>query len=671
MLSVFYGSAFRNLQEYLFNLLDDVYNIQDLAKYVHHKQIKLHNAFLKCGGGRLPRDSCEHISHLLEEAEKRIAFGERSRISTRTALERSVVQDGLVPISSGSFLSGSGVYVDDFTPRSTDQEGRNKLGSRLKMYDMTSQLENNLVKQNAELRVRNDLLQADYQDLKFRLGSQVGQLTIKFEGAEESLRSAIFENHRLRGQLSESQTTVGSRPSMHMLCDSVGALSDALYQKESDLDNLRGSIVPHADLPTSVVDFAPSRQFSISELKFSEDSSPHRPRLVGSDEEIRPINLVAGAFSRSSSCHPAASPTLSILNNSVNVGSPDHPGTAEVVCRDQSLFSDPNALFVTKPTRQEQSVLQSRDAHKARPNDRDPDLFSGDAPASILELIAYSSSQDKDSGLSEPGIDASEQRTTLTRTPTLIHLPADMTPRDGLDVSGTSDIHIHAHTVVLPPRPTFMNHSSTQSGHSAPVIPRRTASMPSINALTVMQASDEFVEGLQRRNEEAKQTLSRLVVVAAEPVAQSIQEQSAADYYEDVLPFNECYEFAEEIGKGTFGTVYKAYRRRKVDMSLSPLVAIKVVYRDRLSPGDEELIRRENHVMCLLNKHVCHKNVIKFFDFYEDTSAFFMVLELIQGGELFDRLVKKVYYSEKEARDLVQVLLSAMKHCHDHDVVHR
>ena len=46
-------------------------------------------------------------------------------------------------------------------------------------------------------------------------------------------------------------------------------------------------------------------------------------------------------------------------------------------------------------------------------------------------------------------------------------------------------------------------------------------------------------------------------------------------------------------------------------------------------------------------------------------------MELVAGGELFDRIVAKTQYTEKEARDLVKVFLGAMAYMHDHGVVHR
>ena len=49
----------------------------------------------------------------------------------------------------------------------------------------------------------------------------------------------------------------------------------------------------------------------------------------------------------------------------------------------------------------------------------------------------------------------------------------------------------------------------------------------------------------------------------------------------------------------------------------------------------------------------------------------YFLLERVHGGELFDRIIKKKFYNEKEARDLAVVILKALKHCHDHKIAHR
>lgn len=96
-------------------------------------------------------------------------------------------------------------------------------------------------------------------------------------------------------------------------------------------------------------------------------------------------------------------------------------------------------------------------------------------------------------------------------------------------------------------------------------------------------------------------------------------------------------------------------------------VAIKVIPRANLKPATEAGIRREAEIL----RHLHHKNIVKSYDFVESDTHLNVVLERIDGGELFDRIIKKKFYNEKEARDLAVVMLKAIKHCHDHKIVHR
>ena len=66
-----------------------------------------------------------------------------------------------------------------------------------------------------------------------------------------------------------------------------------------------------------------------------------------------------------------------------------------------------------------------------------------------------------------------------------------------------------------------------------------------------------------------------------------------------------------------------------------------------------------------------HPNIVRLIDFYDEPSQYLIAMEYLEGGELFDRIVKKAYYNEKEARDLAQIFLSAVKYMHDRNVVHR
>ena len=75
--------------------------------------------------------------------------------------------------------------------------------------------------------------------------------------------------------------------------------------------------------------------------------------------------------------------------------------------------------------------------------------------------------------------------------------------------------------------------------------------------------------------------------------------------------------------------------------------------------NEEEIVSLKEEVQVL--RTVDHPNIIKLYEFYEESDKFYMVTELMEGGELFDRIVKKTFYTEKEARDLVKILLSVLQ----------
>lgn len=52
----------------------------------------------------------------------------------------------------------------------------------------------------------------------------------------------------------------------------------------------------------------------------------------------------------------------------------------------------------------------------------------------------------------------------------------------------------------------------------------------------------------------------------------------------------------------------------------------------------------------LRNKQIEHENIVKLYDFYEEKHFYYLVMEILNGGELFDRIVLKQFYNEKEAR---------------------
>lgn len=117
----------------------------------------------------------------------------------------------------------------------------------------------------------------------------------------------------------------------------------------------------------------------------------------------------------------------------------------------------------------------------------------------------------------------------------------------------------------------------------------------------------------------------------------------------------------EELGRGGFSIVYRAIRK-----SNQEAFAVKIIEKSLLQE-DIKLLRREIDIM----KKVDHENVLKLHKIYEDKSKVFIVMELVEGSELFDRIVDKGYYSEKSAINIVQQILSAVSYLHEIGIAHR
>eukprot|EP01120_Amphizonella_sp_Union-15-10_P007060 TRINITY_DN2347_c0_g4_i1.p1 TRINITY_DN2347_c0_g4~~TRINITY_DN2347_c0_g4_i1.p1 ORF type:complete len:272 (+),score=68.08 TRINITY_DN2347_c0_g4_i1:278-1093(+) len=82
---------------------------------------------------------------------------------------------------------------------------------------------------------------------------------------------------------------------------------------------------------------------------------------------------------------------------------------------------------------------------------------------------------------------------------------------------------------------------------------------------------------------------------------------------------------------------------------------------------DIRLLKREIDIM----KRVEHPNILKLHEIYESKEKVFIVMELVNGSELFDRIVEKGYYSEKNAIIIVKQILAAVDYLHQQGIAHR
>ena len=79
------------------------------------------------------------------------------------------------------------------------------------------------------------------------------------------------------------------------------------------------------------------------------------------------------------------------------------------------------------------------------------------------------------------------------------------------------------------------------------------------------------------------------------------------------------------------------------------------------------VIRNEVEILSQID----HPNIVKLFEIFDSKDKFYMVMELMTGGELFDRIVEKDSYSEKEASDTIRPIVDAIRYCHLMGISHR
>lgn len=126
----------------------------------------------------------------------------------------------------------------------------------------------------------------------------------------------------------------------------------------------------------------------------------------------------------------------------------------------------------------------------------------------------------------------------------------------------------------------------------------------------------------------------------------------------------EVYRLGHKLGQGQFGTTFVC-----VEKATTKEYACKTILKRKLTmEEDVEDVRREIRIM----HHVAgHPHVITIVDAFEDAIGVHLVMELCEGGELFDRIVQRGHYSEKKAADLARIIIGVVEQCHSLGVMHR
>jgi calcium/calmodulin-dependent protein kinase I len=129
------------------------------------------------------------------------------------------------------------------------------------------------------------------------------------------------------------------------------------------------------------------------------------------------------------------------------------------------------------------------------------------------------------------------------------------------------------------------------------------------------------------------------------------------------MSITESYTLGDELGRGAFSIVKKG-----IEKKTGKAYAIKIIDKTKAC-GEAEKKRLATEVKIL--QQVKHPNIVGLKDLFETKTELYLVMELITGGELFDKIVEKGQYTEKDASIIVAKILNAVDYLHNQGIAHR
>jgi len=129
------------------------------------------------------------------------------------------------------------------------------------------------------------------------------------------------------------------------------------------------------------------------------------------------------------------------------------------------------------------------------------------------------------------------------------------------------------------------------------------------------------------------------------------------------VEFDEHYELVKEIGRGTFGKVYKAKIK-----NTNKFLAIKILKKDKMTVKELEYLLRETAILGICH----HENIVSLIDTFENELHVYIIMEYIPGNNL-RKFIEKTSSTlcEKKAKDMVRQLSEGVNYLHELGIIHR
>lgn len=128
--------------------------------------------------------------------------------------------------------------------------------------------------------------------------------------------------------------------------------------------------------------------------------------------------------------------------------------------------------------------------------------------------------------------------------------------------------------------------------------------------------------------------------------------------------FHEMYKASKKIGKGSFASVYLVTKKTTEEE-----FAVKAFSKETLyaQPRGKESLVNELKIMRMLS----HPNIIQLYEVCETENSIYMILELLKGGSLLEKIKEKKFFNEKEIFPILRGVLKGIEHVHERGIMHR
>ena len=192
--------------------------------------------------------------------------------------------------------------------------------------------------------------------------------------------------------------------------------------------------------------------------------------------------------------------------------------------------------------------------------------------------------------------------------------------------------------------PVFIKNSSPESSHS------------------------NHIKSIQNNSEILLNDSTKNLAQTANSPPKKIQELSNKSRIDTNIKENKSrgednYTVLSKIGKGSFGSVYKV-----LDKHNTIIRAMKVLSKETISyQDDEKVFLKEIEILTKLE----HPNIIKIIEYYTDDINYYIIMEYIEGSELYDVITKMQTLTELKAAYIMKQILCATNYLHSFNIVHR